>query len=249
MEEHQLSMKTILMIGDSWGVPNYEGPKCGAEPHEHTENRLKKFGYKVYNCSVNGGSNIDTINLAKKFLSGRSTILEPISLQNKLYPEGIAYTIDKDFSIDVIVWFHTEFFRGPDIDYRIPINENIKLLAHNDYKYVSEFFSQYPSAKKIVIGGQSPVITDILFQYINPDYLIADWRSEIVEQKLPEVHTLSRPKDWVDRSIDDIEFKIDLLGKHKILFDAMYHSADFPDNCHPGGKAHEVLSNRIHSIL
>lgn len=242
-------MKTILMIGDSWGVPNYEGPQCGAEPHEHTENRLRKLGYKVYNCSMNGGSNIDTINLAKKFLSGKPTVLEPISLQNNLYPTGIQSVIDKEYTIDVIIWFHTEFLRGPFANFNIPLNENIRSTAHKDYNYASDFFSKFPDAKKIIIGGQSPVIPEILFEYIIPDYLLVDWRSEIIGEKLPEVHTLTRPGDWIHKSPDDKDFKLELMDKQTIVLNAMQRSKDFPDDCHPGAKAHEVLTNRIHTLL
>lgn len=243
-------MKTILMIGDSWGVPNYEGPP-GDDPHTHTEYRLRNLGYKVYNCSMNGGSNMGSMELAEKFISGEKVVLEPISLNNRFYPYGIPTVIDdKDCKIDVIIWFHTEFFRSERPNFmNKTVAENISDGAHHDYAYAKNFFAKFPDAKIIIIGGQSIVVKDVLYQYINPDYLIEDWRSEILGKKMPEVHTLTKPQKWVGRATDGKDFKIDILDRTMVVLNAMRDSPDFPDDCHPGGRAHEVLTNRLHSVM
>lgn len=236
------------MIGDSWGVPNYEGPP-GSPPDTHTEFLLKEKGYKVYNCSLNGGSNCRSIETAKSLLAGEPIVLEPIYLNNKLYPYNIETVIEKNYKIDVFIWFHTEFFRGPYTDKKQKIDYNIEYSANINYQMAADFFKEHPHAKTIVIGGQSPVVTDILYKYMKPDYLIQDWRSEIIGTKLPEVHTLTKPDLWIDRSPDSTEFKIRLLEKHKVIMDAMYNSPDFPDNCHPGAWPHKVLAERLHKVI
>lgn len=242
--------KTILLLGDSWGVPNYEGPP-GDSPETHIEYRLRQLGYKVYNCSMNGGSNLTTIDLARKFLSGEPTVIEPIFLNNKLYTYGQFTTIDnKNPKIDVIIWFHTEFFRAHRYDFvNKTVAENVVEAANHDYQYVSDFIKNYPDAKLIVIGGQSITVTPILLQYLKPDLLIEDWRSEILGTKMPEIHTLTKPNDWVSRGPDSMEYKLDLLDKHKIVLDAMLSSPDFPDKCHPGGNAHAKLTERLHNLM
>jgi hypothetical protein len=99
----------------------------------------------------------------------------------------------------------------------------------------------------VVIGGQSPVITDILYQYLTPDLVIQDWRSELLNMPLPTVHTLIKPELWVEPSkVDTMDYKLKVLEDHKIILDAMQNSDLFPDNCHPGGVAHEQLTTRLH---
>jgi hypothetical protein len=253
-------MKTILIIGDSWGVPNYTTSKIdlafvkktNEPPETHTEYLLKDTGYKVYNCSLNGGSNCKTINLARKFLNGERVVLEPRHVGHNLNHSNIktsrgptySTTIDKDATIDVIIWFHTDFFRGPYYDPAKNINDNIKYSAEKNYLLAADLFKQCPNAKIIVIGGQSPVYTEVLYDYITPDYLIQDWRSEIIGTKLPEVYTLST-LSIVEKSPDTLDFKLDLLEKHQIIMDAMRNSPDFPDNRHPGTDAHKKLTERL----
>lgn len=249
MEEYQQFMKTILIIGDSWGVPNYEGSEHGADPSEHTEYRLRELGYTVYNCAMNGGSNGRSIQLARKFLSGEPTVLEPICLVNKFYPDGIKKTVNKNDKIDVIVWFHTEFMRGDyNFDFvNISIEQNIIHGAQYDYTIARNFVNEHPYAKLVVIGGQSPVITDILYQYLTPDLVIQDWRSELLNMPLPIIHTITKPELWVEPNrVDTLDYKLKVLEDHKIILDAMQRSDLFPDNCHPGGNAHEQLTKRLH---
>ncbi len=245
--------KTILMIGDSWGVPNYTiVKKTGESPETHTEYLLRAKGYNVYNCSLNGSSNCKAINLAKKFLNGDRVVLEPRRGSHNLNPSNIktyrgptySTSIDKDATIDVIIWFHTDFFRGPYYDPEKSINDNIKYSAEKNYSLAADLFNQCPDAKIIVIGGQSPVLTEILYQHIIPDYLIEDWRSEIIGTKLPEVYTLSTLL-IIEKSPDTLDFKLDLLEKHRIIMDAMRNSPDFPDNKHPGANAHKKLTERL----
>ena len=239
--------KTILIIGDSWGVPNYEGPQHGDDPDTHTEYRLRQLGYKVYNCAINGGSNCRSIDLARAYLNGEKITLEPVNLNNTYHKNNEPGYIDVvNPKIDWIVWFHTEVFRGRYYKPWKTIDENI-LNAHNDYKNAADFFSTL-NAKVAIIGGQAPVLTDILSLYIKPDFMIEDWRSDIIGKKLPPIYTFTHV-EWIEKSPDTIEYKNNLLAKHKIIMDAMRDSKDFPDNCHPGSEAHKSLTNKLHEVF
>lgn len=242
-------MKTILMIGDSWGVPNYEGLP-GDPPETHSEFRFRELGYKVYNCSMNARGNLAPLDLAKKYLSGETVILEPIQLYNESRSQGLPKVIDiVNPKIDYIIWFHTESMRELQ-NKKVTLNENIKNAACETYIMMKNFFKEHPLAKKVVIGGQAPIVADIYDKFLSPhvDYIIMDWRSEILGVEMPEVHTLTHTH-WVDDSPDTTEFKLDLLEKHDIILKAMADSPYFPDNCHPGGIAHGKLVDRLHKFF
>lgn len=227
-------MKDILILGDSWGVPEYkklerEGkPLLGATAKGHTEYLLTEKGYNVYNLSYSGGSNTHTFNRAFNFLQ------------------------EENVNVDVFIWFHTECYREqnfPGFQTYAFINHNINILYHKIYEKFSDFKFKYPKAKTVVIGGQAPIKDDILHQYITPDYLIKDWRSEILGKEMPEVHTLTNPFEWVYHSRDTVDFKTSLLDKHSIILNAMKESEYFPDDCHPGDKAHNDLTEKLHKVF
>lgn len=240
-------MKTILLIGDSWGVPNYEGPNCGAHPHEHTEYILRNLGYKVYNCSLNGVGNLKSLNLAKSYLSGEFVTIEPVST-TEIYCKNNKPGVIDDVNpkIDFIVWFHTEGFRD-FFQIKKSIEYNLTYIYEQTYKEIANFVKSLNS-KLIVIGGQAPVLTNLLYSYITPYYIIEDWRSELLQKKLPAVYSLAN-LDWIKNSGDSIEYKNDLLEKHKEVLDAMVYSDLFPDNCHPGKEAHASLSATLDKLF
>lgn len=241
-------MKNILIIGDSWGVPNYAGPNWGDEPYEHLEYQLRNLGYIVHNCSINGSPNSSSIDLAKAYLNGNEVNLEPISIVNNYVEAGQLTRINQvNLKIDWVVWFHTEFFRESYCEYNQKIDDHVIFLANKVYQYAANFFKTL-DARLAIIGGQSPVKTDILKKYIDPDFLIEDWRSELVGKKLPELYTLTKV-EWIENSSDSLEYKIELLKKHKEVIDAMQGHRYFPDGCHPGKLAHQMLATRLHQIF
>ena len=95
--EQKVNKKTILIIGDSWGIPDYKisVPNCTVlAPKEHTEYRLRNLGYNVINCSIIASSMLATISKAKELL-------------NK----------ERNLKIDWIIWFHTESIRDVNTSY------------------------------------------------------------------------------------------------------------------------------------
>lgn len=237
-------MKTILMIGDSWGVPNYYGLP-GVAPEFHTELKLKELGYKVYNCSQNGSGNIQSLNKAKEFLQG-------IPVSDTRGIDNIVLD-DKDIKIDFVVWFHTEFFRDEKPDPSLTLENNLKWMSKRHYKAFAEFFKEL-NAKVIVIGGQTP-IRDELFKVITPYFFIQDWKSVILGKDLPKVYCLglgpnaSGGNAWIDELPDSTEDKLKALNDIELIYDAMRDSPDFPDQCHPGILPHKYLTETLHRLF
>ena len=222
-------MSNVLIIGDSWGVPNYPSPDStfqhyGDPPEYHTEFLLKNLGHSIYNFAKNSGSNLQSIYTARKFLDST------------------------DIKVDWIIWFHTESLR----DRSIIDLENFYIPAVLDQLYniiyiEFEKLRAQTAAKAIVIGGQSP-ITDQFYQIVNATYTIKDWRSEILERPLDPIHTLCH-LDIIEKSSDSIEYKNRLLKNHKLILDLMKTSDQFPDNCHPGRHAHKNLVDRLQALI
>lgn len=240
-------MKTILFVGDSWGVPNYHGPDHGPSPETHSEFLLKNLGYKVYNCSFCGGKNVDSMLAAEKFLSGEPIQLEPIGCDTSLYQPSIPTIIyEANPKIDWIVWFHTESLRYR-FDTKLTLRDNLIWGYTEEYIHARAFFKKI-GAKVAVIGGQAPIFRETFDRYIQPDFLIEDWRSEIVGRKLPESYWTTKSM-WVETSNDFTVDKIKYANTSLEIFDAMKDSEDFPDNCHPGAGPHKILSDRLHQVF
>jgi len=235
-------MKTILIIGDSWGVPNYYGPP-GDIPEIHTEFLLKKLGYKVYNCSLNGNGNINTLRIAEHYLSGMPRVLEPVSASVPCIIDNI------NPKIDWVLWFHTELLRdlsfiGPYDNY---IDKMILSASKYVYKEMAEFIKKL-NCKIAVVGGQSPIV-NTLYEYIQPNFIIEDWRSVILNEKMPTVCHVSSTT-YLEASNDTIDFKLEYMKKVEYVLDKMRNnSVDFPDLCHPGKRPHEELVVTLDKIF
>ena len=126
----------ILLLGCSYGVPNYYG-KPGDPPETHLQLLLEKVGHTVYNLSQNGSSNFNMINKANSFLDGNE--VDGVLGHSDPDPEGyvVARRIKKpeDFSIDLIIWFHTSVLR----DHRQgqgTMSEQIQHLSHSTYEKI-----------------------------------------------------------------------------------------------------------------
>jgi arsenate reductase-like glutaredoxin family protein len=74
----------ILILGCSFGTANYANIYPGFPPHTHTEFLLKNLGHNVYNCSLYGSSNLQTIEQADAFLNGKALPYEPYNYSSNL---------------------------------------------------------------------------------------------------------------------------------------------------------------------
>jgi len=220
-----LHMTNIVIIGDSWGVPNHGGPP-GAPADSHTEILLRNLGYNLINFSENGDSNDNALTRAHNY-------------------------VNQGNPVDWIIWFHSEMIRerhlfNPYEPYRI--NEAIQQISEYVYRKF-EALRVKTQAKTIVIGSQAPVL-DTFSEYAFSDYIIKDWRSDICGRQLPMVQSLGQI-DLVESTANlaTLEEKLDLLTKHKIILDAMKESSDFPDGAHPGIDPHKKLTQYIDNLI
>jgi len=234
-------MKTILIIGDSWGVPNYFG-EPGVDSKYHTEYLLRDLGYKVYNCALNGAGNLRSLENAKKFLKGESI---PHPAGRPPYHSQIIDIINP--KIDWVIWFHTEFFRDGILNKDWSLESNLHNHASIQYNAVKEFVESINS-KLAVIGGQCPLRNEF-FEILNADFIIEDWRHDIMNIQFPKVYTLSLQNDWLDQVKESTDSKLKILDDHKFIYDSLSKSEDFPDGGHPGIRPHNDLVKKLENIL
>jgi hypothetical protein len=255
MEEYQQPMN-IFIIGDSWGVPNYNSEFTNCHFTHHTEYQLQQLGHKVFNFSLNGSCMVETIEYARSFVDpnfNNDSMKYTIQHKRATYDrsiEGLKNVPVPDYKgerIDWLVWFHTEAMRGILQEDRIEwvmLEELHDMGAHMSYRAFVNLLKFLPNVKTAVIGGQAPV-NKLLYEYHKPNFVIEDWRSEIVGRKLPRCISLSR-LNMVERLYDSKEEKIKIMDVHNEIYDAMTNKELFFDMCHPGSKPHIELAKRLH---
>jgi hypothetical protein len=211
----------ILMLGCSYGVPNYFGPASWPESI-HTEFLLKDKGHQVHNCSINGGSNLDSLNRAIRYLDGDT-------IQHPAYKDKIIQC-DSPIKIDAIIWFHAELTRDSTVS------------TSEIYTRFAKFFNTI-NKPVAVIGGSG----DVDFEFINyyqPDFFVPSWRRSILGIATPLTNSLSSA-DSIKHSNLTTEQKLHLLDNNLQVLDMMAASEHFPDGCHPGAKPHKDLVEQL----
>jgi hypothetical protein len=244
----------ILILGCSFGTPHYvDGGLPGFLKEEHTEFLLRKLGHNVYNCSLHGSSNLQTIEQADAFLNGCPLPYLPYKNYGNL---SVTPT-----HIDLILWFHTQihreyYFLFPltgEMDWREPtVLRNYKVKSTDFYGMESEMaaliYSQIAklqhttNAKLAVIGGAGPVHGSIT-EYIQPEFLIENWIGDIVEYDTEPIYDTFMLKR-IDHIIP-IELKTQMVDGTLSALDLMKNSGYFFDGCHPGPIPHQKLVARL----
>ena len=229
----------VLILGCSFGVPNYFGPPMPG-PDTHTEFLLRKHGHTVFNCAKNGGSNLDSLERAKSFLHG-------IPITHPAFKDQSVKTTAGQ-KIDWIVWFHTELYR--DLQ-KLPNKTNLftqdrSAIAKLTYQSYKEFQDQ-TSAKLAVIGGAGE-LDDCFSDYLLPEFTIRSWRSEILGIDTLSSHTLWQ-REYFNHSKDTVKEKLQRLENDLYLLDLTHASADFPDDYHPGERPHRELAEKLHKLF
>jgi hypothetical protein len=217
-------MAKFWILGDSWGTPLGLPPWMKHE-HPHLEELLIEAGHTVVNFAECAGSNNQSINRAIK--------------QIKKHP------LDRP---DWIIWFHTESLR----DF-IPGKKkfSIPLITRKHARQNYDLFATLLArtrAKDIIIGGQAPVLVDFLKH--QPTHLIVDWRCELLGLESIPTHSVCHNYLFEHELCDDsYENRLNMLKEHDVILTAEKNSADFPDDCHPGGTAHQALFERIQPLI
>ena len=223
----------ILILGCSFGVPNYycneRSPSTGMKEH-HLEFLLRDKGHVVHNCSQNAGSNLNTLDRAKKYLNG-VPIVHPAYHQNAPTDQFVDQFIEcKNIeTLDLIIWFHTELSRDG-----IP--------AKTVYSKFTEFFSTH-NAKVAVIGGAGDVLPEFLTMY-TPDFFIPSWRRSILGKDVPLSNTLSGASS-IDNSSLSLTEKLKIVEDNLTLIELVKQSPHFFDGRHPGAWPHQDLVNQL----
>ena len=221
----------ILLMGCSWSVPNYFGLP-GDPPETHSEFLLKALGHEVHNCGINAGSNLVSLERAKKYLKGE--IINHPAMLGKIKKQN-------PNPIDLIIWFHTE--PGRDIGVIDPagktISQQLTEICDVIYKNYSEFFNRL-NCKTAIIGGCSD-IHPLIHQYIKPDFCLPSWQTQLIGKG-------SMGFDMSAKATPTIE-DVDFLNNALAVLDRMKTSAYFPDAGHPGEKAHKELIDTLINVF
>ena len=222
----------IIMIGDSFGMPNYAGPP-GAPPETHVEFLLKERKYDVENLSIAASNNTTHLHQLERWIARNPTT-----------------------QIDYILWFHNSCSHNiiiPNVPFKT--NEAIEKYLKESYKK-AQLVKQKTTAKWFVIGGGG-ALPDYFFQYKIHDYAIPDWKSKILKEYLPNLlpphqrgldvqagATSQKMTELLthDLNTDDKSFRKTFNSvSGSIRLKVLRQKLLFPDGGHPGIDPHRDL--------
>ena len=228
----------ILIAGDSYGVPNYDYfcSGDGSHPDTHISFLLQQRGHTVHNVSINGGCPLQTLGRIQEYMQG--VTIQGMAGGNKYTPLEI--TLDSHVEIDLLIWFQTGLLRDLD-NVQVNIADANNHIANLAYQRLSNIVEEL-DCQLAVIGGAGTVLTQIT-DYVTPDYLLPDWKSEILQQDVPHVQSLGAldKLDAYAEKYGHSDFMDALLSDHEQLQSAMTDSDLFPDDSHPGDVSHAIL--------
>ena len=218
---HYTRQMQILILGDSWGTP--KGYATHIEPQRHTQYLLEEQGHTVTNCSIPGGSNLDSIGRA----------------------------LDKGVRPDLVIWFHTESLRDlhPRPSKKFSIPTVTQKQARVIYRQYARMLMRMGSPLDIIIGAQAPVIKELLVS--QPSLLIPDWRCELLAIESIPTHSVCHSDLFEHPQCkDSAKDRLEWLTQNEKIVDMELESPLFPDNAHPGTRAHELLcTNHIFPLI
>jgi hypothetical protein len=217
----------ILFLGDSWAVElakttSKEKYLAMMAKEKHLAFFLREKGHTVINCGIPGGSNIESLEKAEKYL------------------------IDHPTKIDWVVWFHTEFCRDKEkVDYtNMSIDEFREIITNIIYSQYKNFL-QSLNCKIAVIGGCADLYPNF-YDHIQPDFCIPSWTQEIVGINNT---TGVSGSTWIPHMKDSTKNKMAWIESYADTFSAVNASADFPDSAHPGTRPHRDVANRLLKVF
>lgn len=216
-------MKNIAIIGDSWSIGVTNGHVEGFPPFEIS---LMNKDNTVYARGHGGSNNLYELVQFDYFLNHTKDI----------------------FNIDLVIWFHTELMRDRGNFRADPKDLDIGLsnIAKETYETATEIKNKYPHMKWAIIGGHEPIVKHReMLDWA--DFIIHDWRSELVEEKLPYTNFLGHV-DFLEKNvgvIDSARIENEIEFRNKIM-DVCTQCRDvFFDGIHPNSKAFNQLALRI----
>ena len=246
----------ILMLGCSFGVPNYMPKKPQRKQwgriqnttptNAHIEFLLRDRGYNIINSSQNNSSNLTSLDRARRLLTGES-IAHPRHAPSSVIQDTIKLNHLPE-NIDWVIWFHTELVRDANDDElsHCPITKVLNNTAKAVYSAYAQFIQDL-GARVAVIGGSGDVLPS-MYRYIQPDFCIPSWRSYIFKESLPSMNFLGRLEKF-KLIADTTENKMLMLQQQEIVRAKLAASDLFPDNNHPGAGPHSDLTEVLHRVF
>lgn len=246
-------MKRILIIGDSWAIIpcNIYTPQSLWEKW-HLENKkdkgvldwldfkLLQRGHSVSNRSYGGNQNWFQLGIAETFLDA---------------------SIKNNFHIDIIIWFHTELLRDAHINPNLSNNKDLDTIKNHGletliddiaiktYNYATELYNKSPTTQWAIIGGHAPVSKKHKHLLSWADFILEDWRAQILNREIPECHTLSfQEKDWDSlRENCDLDLQVILqeLQNKQLIMEICNDKELFYDGVHPSPKSNLLLTEQL----
>jgi hypothetical protein len=216
-------MKNIAIIGDSWSIGVHTGHVSGFKPFEYTLMNKKNT---VYSRGHGGSNNLYELTQFEYFLDNTKDI----------------------FKIDLVIWFHTELMRDRSNFYADPKDLDVGLsnIAKETYETATAIKNKYPKMKWAIIGGHEPIVKHCeMLDWV--DFMIKDWRSELVGEKLPYTNFLGHV-DFLEKNvgvIDSIRIEEEIEYRNKIIEVCKKREDIFFDGIHPNSKAFNELALRI----
>jgi len=226
----------FLILGCSWAVPNYYGGLMDP-PETHTEYLLRSHGHNVINCGKNNGSNLESLDRAKKYLAGEQiphpAIVKHNGIINIKKPSTVPWNIKKGpgvTNIDWVIWFQCDYLR----DFKnVPSSgtNRIETVARHTFQEYKKFVESIGS-KLALIGGPMDFFP-VYQEYFTPDFVVPSWNSSILGIS-PQYH-----------KTDDSEFEIQFMERQLYWQTLKTNSPYFPDGSHPGAVAHANLVEKL----
>jgi len=227
----------ILILGCSWGVPNYGEHHVNTwTPEAHIHSMLKDQGHNVINLSLYGSSNFKQVKRFHDWYQGKN--LTEFDFGEYVLPHT---------SIDLVIWFKTSVYR----DWPENTPNNLTLfngLVTETYKRIANILSILYDPKFVAIGGVGPLMLSYT-DYFTPDLVIEDWRSDILGVDFPKNHYWGGiGQEFVldFENLSDEEHK-ELSDIYQIMSEspAQY----FPDGGHPGLNPHKKLFQTLSNLI
>jgi len=245
-------MKNILIIGDSWAIVPCNSYASQSFFHKTLsirdknilnwmDFRLLALKHNVNNRSFGGNQNWFQLGIAETHIQS--------SLQN-------------NFRIDLIIWYHTELCRDLNFDANIINNHHIKKLkeeglegtldyiAEETYNYATQLHKLSPNTKWAIIGGHAPIRPNKKHILNWANFRLDDYRSKILNRTdIPECQTLSlHTTQWdimKDKCGVSTEVILKELDKKEIIYSACTDIEKFYDKIHPSAFSNFILTDLI----
>jgi hypothetical protein len=236
----------FFILGDSWGVGEYENQQGILTPVDNTgiDYWLTKQGHSVKNISQGSASNFGQLRAAY-------------------------WDLKKNSDYNYIIWFYTEPLR--DIietimtnsvdcmtqypDFTIEDFPKCNYITQQNLNYANKIFDEF-NIPFIIIGGQCKIPKEI-DKFKSIKFKIDNWAAELLEidRIFPDYtwNSQHKIKSIIDYyKLDEKQFVVDEIQNLNTLekIEKLSKLSErFPDNCHPGRNEYKLLVDKIIELV